>query len=131
MRERGVAETDEAAANSREANRDCESASAPALARQAGVTGSSPVPPMFSLAPLRGTGFARVALAFYEGGPWVKGWRGELIFLLRRCAAIGWWELAPVAQLFWGPSGGQARGGACRSKGLVVGEHVPDRFGLA
>src|SRR5208282_1624693 len=24
---------------------------------------------------------------------------------------------------------GQSAGGACRSKGLVAGEHVPDRFG--
>src|SRR6266511_6179550 len=29
----------------------------------------------------------------------------------------------------WGPSGGQGVGGACRSEGLVAGEHVPDRFG--
>src|SRR5438477_8977467 len=55
-----------------------------------------------------------------------------LSFLLRGCwpRAVGR-GFAPVAQLFWGPSGGQAKRGACRSKGLVVGEHVPDRFAEA
>src|SRR5215210_9113232 len=28
-----------------------------------------------------------------------------------------------------GPSGGQTKSGACRSEGLVAGEHVPDGFG--
>ena len=28
-----------------------------------------------------------------------------------------------------GPLGGQNLGGACRSEGLVAGEHLPDRFG--
>src|SRR3954451_14295666 len=28
-----------------------------------------------------------------------------------------------------GPSGGQTKTGACRSEGLVAGEHVPDGFG--
>jgi hypothetical protein len=38
-------------------------------------------------------------------------------------------RLAPVAHLLTGPSGGQGVGGACRSEGLVAGEHVPDRLG--
>src|SRR5437588_6092725 len=38
---------------------------------------------------------------------------------------------APVAQFSSGPSGGQGRGGACRSKWGVGGEHVPDRFAEA
>src|SRR5205823_1533160 len=36
-------------------------------------------------------------------------------------------RLAPVAHFRGGPSCGQKRRGACRSEGLVVGEHVPDR----
>jgi hypothetical protein len=28
-----------------------------------------------------------------------------------------------------GPSRGQTKSGACRSEGLVAGEHVPDGFG--
>jgi hypothetical protein len=28
-----------------------------------------------------------------------------------------------------GPSGGQTKSGACRSEGLVAGEHVPDGLG--
>ena len=31
----------------------------------------------------------------------------------------------------YGPSGGQGVRGTCRGEGLVVGEHVPDRFGEA
>src|SRR6266542_4134025 len=34
-----------------------------------------------------------------------------------------------VGERVVGPSGGQGVGGACRSEGLVAGEHVPDRFG--
>jgi hypothetical protein len=37
-------------------------------------------------------------------------------------------NFAPVAHLHNGPSGGQYQSGACRSKGLVAGEHVPGRF---
>jgi hypothetical protein len=48
--------------------------------------------------------------------------------LLPRRVGLG---LAPVAQFLSGPSCGQGGRGACRSKGAVVGEHVPDRFGLA
>src|SRR5919201_4790123 len=44
---------------------------------------------------------------------------------------MSWWEAAPVAQFSSGPSCGQGRGGACRSKRLVAGQHVPDRFGEA
>ena len=36
--------------------------------------------------------------------------------------------VAPVAQFSSGPSGGQGRSGACRSEGLTVGQHVPDRL---
>src|SRR5882672_6713519 len=42
---------------------------------------------------------------------------------------ISWLGVAPVAQFGSGPSGGQGRGGACRSEGLVAGEHVPVGFG--
>src|SRR5205809_1278204 len=43
-------------------------------------------------------------------------------------AVMSWVGAAPVAQFSSGPSGGQGRGGACRSKRLVGGQHVPDRF---
>ena len=46
-------------------------------------------------------------------------------------AVMSWVGAAPVAQFSSGPSGGQGRGGACRSKRLVGGQHVPDRFGEA
>src|SRR6266540_6477878 len=46
-------------------------------------------------------------------------------------AAMSWVGAAPVAQFGSGPSGGQGRRGACRSKGLVAGQHVPDRLGEA
>jgi hypothetical protein len=42
-----------------------------------------------------------------------------------------WVGAAPVAQFLTGPSCGQGVGGACRSKRLTGGEHVPDRLGLA
>src|SRR4051794_33519328 len=38
-------------------------------------------------------------------------------------------SLGPVAQLNEGRLGGQRGRGACRSEGLVAGEHVPDRLG--
>src|SRR6266545_1598844 len=44
-------------------------------------------------------------------------------------AAMSWVGAAPVAQFSSGPSCGQGRRGACRSKGLVAGQHVPDRLG--
>lgn len=37
--------------------------------------------------------------------------------------------IAPVAHLKEGRLCGQSRRGACRSEGLVFGEHVPDRLG--
>ena len=37
--------------------------------------------------------------------------------------------LTPVAQFQNGLSGSQTKKGACRSEGLVAGEHVPDRLG--
>ena len=37
--------------------------------------------------------------------------------------------LAPVAQFQHGLSGSQTKRGACRSEGLITGEHVPDRLG--
>src|SRR6266545_7263664 len=43
-------------------------------------------------------------------------------------AVTSWVGAAPVAQFSSGPSCGQGRRGACRSKGLVAGQHVPDRF---
>src|SRR5215218_7515447 len=42
---------------------------------------------------------------------------------------MSWMGVAPVAQFSSGPSCGQRTPGACRSEGLVVGEHVPDRVG--
>src|SRR4051812_20086354 len=36
---------------------------------------------------------------------------------------------APVAHFQKGLSGSQTNSGACRSEGLVAGEHVPDRLG--
>src|SRR5436190_24345595 len=36
-------------------------------------------------------------------------------------------NLAPVAQIICGPSGGQCDGGAFGSEGLTASEHVPDR----
>src|SRR5438552_1270401 len=38
---------------------------------------------------------------------------------------------APVVQFLSGPSCGHGGWGACRSKGTVVGEHVPDRLAKA
>ena len=38
---------------------------------------------------------------------------------------------APVAQFVKGRLCGQTEGGACRSEGLVAGEHVPDRLAEA
>src|SRR2546422_9706172 len=42
---------------------------------------------------------------------------------------ISWLGVAPVAQFSSGPSCGQRTRGACRSEGLVCGQHVPERFG--
>ena len=39
------------------------------------------------------------------------------------------WEVAPVAHFQREPSSDQTKRGACRSKGLVAGQHVPDRLG--
>ena len=39
------------------------------------------------------------------------------------------WGFAPVAHLREGRLCGQSARGACRSEGLVTGEHVPDRLG--
>ena len=36
--------------------------------------------------------------------------------------------LAPAAHFRWGLSGSQTFAGACRSEGLVLGEHVPGRL---
>src|SRR2546427_1743734 len=46
-------------------------------------------------------------------------------------SAISWVGAAPVAQFSSGPSCGQGRRGACRSKRLIGGQHVPDRFAQA
>src|SRR6266508_3974268 len=43
--------------------------------------------------------------------------------------AMSWVGAAPVAQFSSGPSCGQGRRGACRSKGLVAGQHLPDGLG--
>src|SRR5206468_12411623 len=43
-------------------------------------------------------------------------------------SAMSWVGAAPVAQFSSGPSCGQGRRGACRSKRLIGGQHVPDRF---
>ena len=39
--------------------------------------------------------------------------------------------LTPVAHFTLGLSGSQRLSGACRSEGLVAGQHVPDRLGEA
>src|SRR5262245_54257333 len=57
--------------------------------------------------------------------------RGSFLYGTVWLAVISWVGLAPVAQFLRGPSCGQGGWGACRSKGTVVGEHVPDRFGEA
>ncbi len=61
-------------------------------------------------------------------GPFVRrGVGAELISLSRpRWDDQVRWELAPAAHLRQGPSCGQRSRGACRSEGLVAGEHVPD-----
>src|SRR5438034_4483228 len=76
----------------------------------------------------------------YEGGPGVKWWlfdgflRGGGGFELGSSsmapsvAVMSWVGAAPVAQFSSGPSCGQGRRGASRSKGLTGGQHVPDRF---
>src|SRR5213596_1720017 len=43
-------------------------------------------------------------------------------------SAMSWVGAAPVAQFSSGPSCGQGRRGACRSKRLVAGQHVPVRL---
>src|SRR5215207_10836297 len=65
-----------------------------------------------------------------QGGRGRCGWRAALISLSPprgRIRLDG--RLARVAHLLTGPSGGQGVGGACRSEGLVAGEHVPDGLG--
>src|SRR6266545_2190099 len=51
--------------------------------------------------------------------------------IARSLPVMSWVGAAPVAQFLSGPSCGQGGRGACRSKGTVVAEHVPDRLGLA
>src|SRR6266540_4449514 len=62
------------------------------------------------------------------------GGRGSSVAHLsiaRSLPVMSWVGAAPVAQFLSGPSCGQGGCGACRSKGTVVAEHVPDRLGLA
>src|SRR3972149_4371512 len=40
---------------------------------------------------------------------------------------MSWMGIAPVAQFSSGPSCGQRTSGACRSKRLTAGQHVPER----
>src|SRR5712692_3818250 len=42
-----------------------------------------------------------------------------------------WWGLRSGGAIPCGPSGGQGASGACRSKGLVAGKHLPDCVGEA
>src|SRR5918996_5942253 len=66
-----------------------------------------------------------------QGGRCGGGWRAGLISLSPpggRTRPIG---VRSGGASPYGPSGGQGVGGACRSEGLVAGEHVPDRFGEA
>src|SRR6266511_2481237 len=81
----------------------------------------------------------------YEEGPCVKS---SVVGVAQSGRALWWWVgsgahlsiASSVGRTWpmgvrcggaspWGPSGGQGVGGACRSEGLVAGEHVPDRFG--
>jgi hypothetical protein len=41
---------------------------------------------------------------------------------------MSWMGVAPVAQFSSGPSCGQRTSGACRSEGLIAGQHVPARL---
>src|SRR5919204_4090144 len=66
---------------------------------------------------------------------WSSGW-SRLVSVAHLSMApsitvISWVGAAPVAQFLRGPSCGQGGGGACRSKGTLVGEHVPDRLAEA
>ena len=79
--------------------------------------------------------------ALYEEGLVVKAVgfrvRGSVVGLERGSSLYcvlggrpGWMGGSlPVAHLRRGPSCGQSRRGACRSEGLVAGEHVPDGLG--
>src|SRR5437867_3931580 len=76
----------------------------------------------------------------YEGGPGVKWWLFDgssvgvvvsswaHLSMAPSVAVMSWVGAAPVAQFSSGPSCGQGRRGASRSKGLTGGQHVPDRF---
>src|SRR6266511_1356666 len=59
---------------------------------------------------------------------WGLGDSGLAHLSMAPSQAMSWVGAAPVAQFSSGPSCGQGRGGACRSKGLVAGQHVPDRL---
>ena len=61
----------------------------------------------------------------------VVGERRSSLYGLRGGRTRRHWRPALGAEVQKGPSGGQTKSGASRggSEGLVVGEHVPDRFG--
>src|SRR5919204_2441256 len=66
---------------------------------------------------------------------WSSGW-SRLVSVAHLSMApsitvMSWVGAAPVAQFLRGPSCGQGGCGACRSKGTLVGEHVPDRLAEA
>jgi hypothetical protein len=57
---------------------------------------------------------------------------GERRSCLHRPSGVGirrYGRLVPAAHFQTEPSGGWTKSGACRSEGLVAGEHVPDRLG--
>jgi hypothetical protein len=62
------------------------------------------------------------------GAAVVGGERGSSLYRLLE-GGRGWIGARSGGASPYGPSGGQGVGGACRSEGLVAGEHVPDRLG--
>src|SRR5436305_7075334 len=75
----------------------------------------------------------RVVKLVVAHGPRQGRWfRAALISLSPPRGRTRWnGRFAPVAHLRKGRLCGQSRRGACRSEGLVAGEHVPDRLGQA
>src|SRR5206468_12628392 len=73
--------------------------------------------------------------SFGRGPMWSSaGWwvlSGAHLSMAPSLAVMSWVGAAPVAQFLRGPSCGQGGWGACRGKGTVVGEHVPDRLAEA
>src|SRR5437764_9232527 len=73
--------------------------------------------------------------SFDRGPMWSSGWlwvlSGAHLSMAPSFTVMSWVGAAPVAQFLRGPSCGQGGRGACRGKGTLVGEHVPDRLAEA